>query len=179
MPPAGLYLLDPSTGVEGRLRELEQLAWRARGAPPVRAFAARAQRAAAHAAVARGRAPTTADAARELLAATQRLPFRPDPPGPDGDAGEWMQPVVYTLRYGGDCEDLATALVVVAREIRIPAQDVWITQRRRALNHVTAVLWVDGAWRWADPSIPGARLGESPYQALERLGPSASQAFAA
>ena len=37
-------------------------------------------------------------------------------------------------------------------------------------NHVTVVAVLGGARAWAEPAIPGARLGESPYAAAVRLG---------
>ncbi len=101
------------------------------------------------------------------LAAVQALPYRPDPPGE-----EWLQPAWYTLRpaVGGDCNNLSIALASVCFALGVPAQVVWITQTGQAINHVTVAVWAANAWRWAEPAVRGALLGESPYAAVARTG---------
>lgn len=103
--------------------------------------------------------------ALEALRAIQSLPYKPDPAGE-----EWFQSARYTLRNGGDCEDLAVALVALMRSLGLQAAAVWITQPGQALNHVTAKVLLDGRWLWADPSVRSAMVGESPYDALQRTG---------
>lgn len=99
------------------------------------------------------------------LRAVQSLPYVPDPEGQ-----EWVQGVDYTFAHGGDCKDLSAALAAVYRTLGLRAEVYWITQTGRPLNHVTVRVFLGGQWRWAEPSIRGARLGESPYDALRRMG---------
>jgi transglutaminase-like putative cysteine protease len=112
--------------------------------------------------------------AAALLLWVQRRGYHPDPPGE-----EWFQPVARTIAQGGDCEDLSTLFVALARAAGLRAQLVWIDQPSHALNHVSAQVYLgdlarrfgatDG-WAWAETSVLGARLGENPYHAAERLG---------
>jgi transglutaminase-like putative cysteine protease len=132
------------------------------------------------------RAPRRELAARALRL-VQALPYVPDPAGE-----EWFQPVDWTLRHGGDCEDLASALVAVAGAAGVPARLVWIDQPGQKLNHVSAQLWVlerdpveDGdprphdGWAWAEASVRGAALAEDPYRAAKRTGQLANLGVAA
>ena len=73
----------------------------------------------------------------------------------------------YTLAHGGNCEDLSSALVALLFALGLPARVAWITQRDMPLNHV--VVRLEDTGEWADPSIWGARVGETPYSALDRL----------
>lgn len=102
--------------------------------------------------------------ASEALRVAQRAGYvRADEP-------EYFRPVAYTAVHGGDCEDLTPLLAAIATNLGIPWHIEWIDQPEQALNHVALKLRVDGAWLWADPSVCGARLGEDPYAAIERLG---------
>ena len=97
-------------------------------------------------------------------------------------------------RGTGDCEDtsvlfaslvLAAARTGVFRDVTDhadpPAPRVeWLSQPGKPQNHVAAVACThecaandpecpDGCW-WVETTLPGARIGEHPYVALERLG---------
>jgi len=97
------------------------------------------------------------------LRLVQGLPYRPDPPGED-----WVQTSEYTATHGGDCEDLAALLVVLCVTAGVPARLLWIFQRRRVRDHVTAQACIAGVWLWMEPTLR-AELGEYPYTAAERL----------
>ncbi len=106
-------------------------------------------------------------------------PYRRDPAGED-----WHQDTATTLREGGDCEDLATALAALLRlgayfyGLKLKTRLVWM---RRAGDQDHVVLQVrvgdghdtgddpDGGWEWLDPSLVGARRGEHPEAAARRL----------
>lgn len=101
--------------------------------------------------------------ARAALLMVQALPYVPDP------AGEWLQPGAYTATRGGDCEDLASLLVVVAESAGVPGELLWLAQETSIRDHVTTRLLCDGRWQWAEATLRGAMLGESPYVASSRL----------
>ncbi len=103
--------------------------------------------------------------ALEALRAVQSLPYVPD-----RDGQEWFQSADYTLRHGGDCDDLVIALVALDRALGLRAEPYWITQHGQDINHVTSRVAIDGQWLWSEPSIRGAMLGESPYEAAQRTG---------
>jgi len=108
--------------------------------------------------------------ALEALRAAQSLPYVHDPTNE-----EWIQTANFTLTgnsgnpHGGDCKDLTIVLVAVERLLGLQAEPYWITQNGQTINHVTSRVKLDGKWFWADPSIRGAMLGESPYEAEARL----------
>lgn len=105
-----------------------------------------------------------ASRAEVLLSRVQQLGYRPDP------QGEWLQTGRETASRGGDCEDLSALFVALCGAAGVVARMVWISQRHAPQDHVAAQVLLDGRWRWADASIRGARLGESPYEAAARLG---------
>lgn len=107
---------------------------------------------------------SSTERASALLASIQALPYVPDPPGV-----ERLQTSAETAREGGDCEDKAALFAVLARAAGLPAEVIWFSQPSLAKDHVTARVRVDGAWLWAETTIP-ARLGEHPYEAAARLG---------
>lgn len=132
------------------------------------------------------REATTPDAAlAALLEGVQTwVLFTPDVMGAD----TWQSPRRTFLRAAGDCEDVSTLLVALARAVRagglwLSARLVWLRQRSRALDHVSVHVAVggldespvvldegaraSGGWRWAEPSV-AARLGEDPYAAVAR-----------
>ncbi len=158
------FRIDLSTTPAQRLRLLDALLDEAMAEPSVRALADLA-RARAGGARARPR-----DLARWCLALAQAAGYRPDPPG------EWYQAPWYTVEHGGDCEDLAVLVVALLRLSGIVARLVWIDQPEADLNHVSAEAWLDADddlrwdWRWTEPSVCGARLGEEPRDAVERTG---------
>lgn len=100
-----------------------------------------------------------------LLSAVQLLPYTTDPSGADVvcDPDE-------VIAKGGDCEDRATLFAALAKAAGYRAVIVWQSQDGAAEDHVTTKVWVNGAWRWADPTVPGATIGEEPHDAVERLG---------
>jgi len=107
--------------------------------------------------------------ALEALRAVQSLPYVPCPVGVD-----CYQPVAYTLAHGGECKALVATLLALERVLGLRADPYWITQKGQDINHMTSFVWLDGQELWSDPSIRGAMLGESPYQATRRLGPNAA-----
>jgi transglutaminase-like putative cysteine protease len=147
------WRLPPTTPIRERLADLDQLAAQGTRLPEVIALARAARQFGPDAAV-----------AAAILRNLQTLPYVPDP-GVD----DYHQTVAYTLRHGGDCEDLVSALVAVARAAGLTARMVWIVRQGYPLDHVSAEIRLGEAWYWADPSIPGAQLGESPFAAMERL----------
>lgn len=103
--------------------------------------------------------------AQLALAAVQRCGYHADPEGEDQ-----YQEVEYTLAHGGDCEDLAAALVALLRLGGIRARLRWCDNPPPApQNHVTARAWLASDWLWADASVAGALLGEDPNDAVARL----------
>jgi transglutaminase-like putative cysteine protease len=98
------------------------------------------------------------------LRLVQGLPYRPDAPGED-----WVQTSEFTAEHGGDCEDLAALLVVLCVSAGVPARLLWIFQRRRVRDHVTAQAKLAGVWLWMEPTLQTSKLGENPYAAAERL----------
>lgn len=103
--------------------------------------------------------------AEEALRAAQALPYVGDESGRD-----CYQPVAYTLARGGECKALTVVYVAALRALGVRGEPVWITQTGQPLNHVAAQVDLDDRWTWADASIRGAALGESPYDALRRTG---------
>lgn len=102
--------------------------------------------------------------ARAFLRYVQSRPYVPDP-----DGQEWYAGLVYTIGYGGDCEELAALVVALDRVVEIPGAVQWMDQPDHPLNHVTAKLYLNGQWMWAEASVVGAQLGEHPQAAATRL----------
>lgn len=103
--------------------------------------------------------------AEEALKEAHKLPYVADPPTED-----CYRHVELTAKQGGECKALNIFLVALLLRLGIRAEVVWIDQPGRPLNHVTSLVWLDDQPLWADASIAGARLGESPYEALQRTG---------
>lgn len=99
------------------------------------------------------------------MAYVQGRGYRSDPRGQ-----EWFQHPVYTLFYGGDCEDLAGLFMALGKAVGLETDVVWINQPGKPLNHVSAKVRVGDEWLWAEASVKGALLGEHPYAAIARLG---------
>lgn len=117
------------------------------------------------------------DAAQALLTFVQKdVGYIDDP------EGEWYQGVRYTLEHGGDCEDMATLFVAMAACVGIPARLAWLEQPKARLNHVTAQVLTPKPsgllsrgsseldWRWAEPTISSAKIGQHPYDAAKFHG---------
>jgi len=109
--------------------------------------------------------------AAAVLVVVQALPYVPDPGGE-----EWLQSVAETWERGGDCEDVSTAVVALARAVGLRARLVWLPLPGEAFPHVSAQISPDPAsvpsatatWWWAEPSVR-AHLGEYPLDAAARL----------
>lgn len=87
---------------------------------------------------------------------------------PDPNDEEWYQGPVWTLAYGGDCEDLSVLVAALARCAGLEADVYWIDQPEARLNHVVSRIKIDGAYLFADASITTAFLGEHPHAAVQR-----------
>lgn len=99
-----------------------------------------------------------------ILSYVQRqVPYVADPADQ-----EWYQGPVYTLAYGGDCEDLAVLVATLAKCAGLQADVYWIDQPEARLNHVVSRIEVGGAYLFADASISTAFLGEHPHSAVQR-----------
>ncbi len=159
-PPA--FRVPDAVPACARWRTLEDLADEGAVTPVIRAAAVRIRAQAR--ALAPGGDPAWLEAAL-ALAETQALPYVAPP-----DGQQWFQPVTQTEATGGDCGNLAANLVARLRALGLTAQVIWITQTGQRVNHVTVAVWLGGEWRWAEPSIKGAALGESPYDAVRRVG---------
>lgn len=136
-----------------------------------------------------GRTPTREELVQWLMDAVHLLmDYAPDPPGLEvfqtvqwsigGECGFSVSPITGNRKGCGDCEDLATLLVCLCLCLGITARVKWIEQKGSPLNHVAALVLFDDqrpddprAWRCTDATIPGARVGETPYEALDRVGP--------
>lgn len=155
--PGGPYLISDQMTIAQRLDELGTTVERAQRDPLVREAAALARSLA-------GEDPTPRDLAAAALRVAQRAGYQRDQPG------EWFQPVAYTVAHGGDCEDLASLFAALGTLLGLDVELVWIEQPDRPLDHVAAQVLIDGVWLWADASVCGARVGENPYDAMDRLG---------
>lgn len=168
------WRLDDSTPVAERLRLDNELADDGVATPEVQRFATCiAQRAAGKPRVA---------LAEAALAAVQEKPYVPDPIV-DGQMTEELQRPLYTLKNGGDCEDLAQLLMSVYLILGFQTIPVWLDQKGEEQNHTTVIVKLLGTrgddeltrdmgehgWWWAETTIKGAMLGEHPYAAAERV----------
>jgi hypothetical protein len=162
------FLVSPDTSECDRVKIMVDLVKDGTNDPAVQALArtvyARAQALAAQSPV------RTGDwFARILAMEALRAAQTPQYIDNDGDQ-EWMQQASYTMANGGECKAMSVLFVALCTILGLNAQIVWITQTGKMLNHVTAIVYLDGKWMWADASIRGAMLGESPYHAVDRLG---------
>ena len=83
-----------------------------------------------------------------------------------------MSPLTGKPKGKGDCEDMAVLFVAMTRSLGMSSSVVWVSQPDEVSSHVAASLSVDGVSEWVETTIPGARIGEAPYSAAARLGPS-------
>lgn len=86
--------------------------------------------------------------------------------------GEVLHGAATTVRVGGDCKAVSVVFCAAMAALKVPCRVVWVDQPAASLNHVSAVVWLDGRWQWADASVRGAWVGEPPYAAARRLGAS-------
>jgi len=93
------------------------------------------------------------------LALVHKLPYLFDK-----DYRDTWQGVKWTLKYGGDCEDLAVVLMAIYLALGIRASLIWINFDA-PYNHVTVKV---GPTRetelYAESIVKTARLGQSPYE---------------
>lgn len=109
-------------------------------------------------------------------------------------AGNPISPITGQPKGRGDCED--TSLLNAAMNLAVPLVGgpimggavEWMPQDGMPQNHVTSIVMAPGAvftnqirrtdpmlpseWAWSETTIPGARVGEHPYAAVDRLGKS-------
>lgn len=168
MPVTEPYIVPDDWSIERRLKALDQIVREGTRDPALLQAAARIRREAHRMAE---RVPSHRGdwfarlLALEALRFVHQVPYLPDPPGKDRFAPVW-----WTLKNGGDCDDLGALYASLCCALGLRCVVAWITQPGQALDHVTCLVWLDGAWWFAEPSVPGAMLGESPYHAIERQG---------
>lgn len=98
----------------------------------------------------------------------QALPYVSDAVGPADVVETDLRRV---LAEGADCEERAALLAALCSADGIGALLAWLLQNGAPLDHVTVLVWVGGDVAvWADPTIPGALVGEHPRDAARRLG---------
>lgn len=138
-----------------------------------------------------GRDPSASELLQRLMESVHDMvTYLPDP-----DGEEVFQPVLSVVtngmgkgtsritglhRGGDDCEGLATVFVTLARILGFRASNVWWNQPGASLNHVAAQVCDGGEFptEFGSPrcipietTIPGALPGETPYDAIRRIGP--------
>lgn len=150
-----LIPIDPHVPPEERVPILNELALRGAEDPDVQRVTREAIRG----------LQSDREIAEALLRRVHAVPFWAYPP-----KLECFAPAGKVLERGGDCDNLSVLYAASCLYAGIPASVVWINQPKSKLNHVTAVVFLDGEWQWADPSIKGARIGETPYEAAHRTG---------
>lgn len=92
-------------------------------------------------------------------------------PAPQNDRGDdWFCDPRAVLDRGGDCDQLAALLATLLETAGETTLILWVGQPENDQDHVTVVVWLRGAWRWCEPCVPGARVGEDPWDAAERTG---------
>ena len=134
-----------------------QACWRNEGSP-VERLNRLAETAAAWSWTPEVRAWASTRTPEDLLAYVQRLPrvVRDE-----GSADVICDPRTL-LVDGGDCDPLSALLAAGLRAKGLRASLVWVFQRGD-VDHVSCLLWRDGAWRWAD-AMSGAPLGVDPWR---------------
>ena len=116
-----------------------------------------------------GRSATRRELARCALVAVQRhTRFVRDPD--EARRGDTFKRAARLLRDGvGDCDDSAPFLAALYTVLGFHARLVGWSVSAPFPEHVGVQVLVDGRWLDAEPTIPGALLGESPYAAADRL----------
>lgn len=96
----------------------------------------------------------------------QSLPYR------SGPKGEWIETDAReTARNGGECKALSVLFVAGASALGFQTRLAWLSWRYSQQAHVTAMVQVPGSgWEWTDATVAGARVGEAPESAAERVG---------
>lgn len=86
------------------------------------------------------------------------------------DDVQWFRSSDATLSLGvGNCVNTARLVVALARAAGLAARAVPVPNPDGEIVHTAAQIRVDHEWRWAESSVPGAELGESPYDVARRL----------
>lgn len=102
-----------------------------------------------------------------IVEAIQRLPsfqFAPE-------AGtDLYQGAVRTLREGGNCTAKTILGMSAAMSLEIPTRIGWLPQQGVGWDHVAPLYAVGGRLEWGETLLIGARLGEHPNAAKQRLG---------
>lgn len=96
------------------------------------------------------------------------VPYVPAPD--DGRGRDWFCAPAYVLDHGGDCDQLAALLAALLETAGHRTRIVWVAQPGQVRDHVTVLVWLWGQWRWCEPCVPGAKVGEDPWDAADRVG---------
>jgi len=134
------------------------------------------------------RTPTPQEIAQGLLDALYALVEYRNDPASDED---FYQPTWITLRPVpgnplspltgqpkgiGDCEDTSVLYAALANAVPLVSgipmsgRVEWLSQPDSPQNHVAASVTLPSGQAWVETTLPGARIGEHPYDALARLG---------
>lgn len=109
-----------------------------------------------------GRPLTPRQRAAELLSYTQQNVRQTE------ETVETFTPAWRTYKArAGDCDDQSRALAAL---MQVSGLRTSMGTLGDPPTHVAPKVWIDGAWLWADSSVPGSRLGEHPRAAVKRLG---------
>ncbi len=165
--PDGPFCVPDTTPVCARVSMMNEMARTSVHDPSVHAFS---QRVLARAREVYADAPAVPDAwervlALEVMRAVQALGYVDR----QGERDCYQLPS-FTIAHSGECKALSTLFVAVATGVGLESEVVWIDQEGAPKNHVVSRVRAGGEWMWADCSIATARLGDSPYDALERGG---------
>lgn len=167
------FLVDPYMQPDERVTMLVDLAQADRDDPAVVALRDEAWNRLRRA----GIRPEQATLVQRLRAALEvmheRVPYVEHPTD-----DQWFQPVRVTAKRGGMCGDLAALLASILCRMGVQSLMQWVFQGEEALAHHLTLLGYVGhdagvdttpeGFAYADPSIPDAQVGETPYEALER-----------
>lgn len=159
----GPWTVPPNVTPRERFAAIVALATREARTPFVLDLAARIA-----AAVDRGRGEGPArdfDRAAAALAVVQNAPTIPDPAGVD-----LYKPVAAALTEGEDCDGKALALCALLLALGVRPELMLLPQDDCPEDHLYVAAWIGGERLDMEPTINGARLGESPRDAAMRLG---------
>lgn len=83
-----------------------------------------------------------------------------------------ISPVTGKPKGRGDCDDLAVLFSAICRAAGVSSSVIWVDQRRADFNHIAATVCLPNGQKcyWVEPTVPGARIGESTQSAVRRLG---------
>lgn len=182
----GCYLVPATVSPVARVALLNEESRKAARNPAVQAQAHMLYR---RLAARLGRGPSPRELLQELMDRVHDfVDYVPDPPGVElfqsvlstltNRRGRSLSPFTGQVKGGDDCEGLAAVVVAWGLVLGLNTGNRWWNQPGAALNHVSAEACDGGPWPTdfqtclpLETTIPQARLGESPYEALARLGP--------